>query len=90
MIVDLPNRVYLTWLDVIYFALLGVAIALFQRARKGNYHNKYLDYRAVAEGLRVQFFWRLAGFRIRSRTIICASRKAISTGSATRSGSTAS
>jgi hypothetical protein len=24
-------------------------------------HNKYLDYRALAEGLRVQFYWRLAG-----------------------------
>jgi hypothetical protein len=26
-----------------------------------NYHRNYLDYRAVAEGLRVQFYWKRAG-----------------------------
>jgi hypothetical protein len=26
-----------------------------------QYHSKYLDYRALAEGLRVQLFWRIAG-----------------------------
>lgn len=63
VLIDIPSRVYLTWLDVIYFALLIVAIALFRRALGANCHNKYLDYRAIAEGLRVQFFWRLAGLR---------------------------
>ena len=29
--------------------------------RKTGAHGKYLDYRALAEGLRVQIFWRLAG-----------------------------
>ena len=29
--------------------------------RKIGAHGKYLDYRALAEGLRVQIFWRLAG-----------------------------
>jgi plasmid stabilization system protein ParE len=29
--------------------------------RKIGAHGKYLDYRALAEGLRVQLFWRLAG-----------------------------
>ncbi len=28
---------------------------------QGNYHHQYLDYRAVAEGSRVQFYWKLAG-----------------------------
>lgn len=60
-IINIPDRVYLTWLDVIYFALLIVAIVLFRRALGANYQNKYLDYRAIAEGLRVQYFWRLAG-----------------------------
>jgi hypothetical protein len=32
----------------------------------GNYQNKYLDYRALAEGLRVHLFWRLAGLRIQA------------------------
>ena len=63
VVLDVPARVYLTWLDVIYFGLLVIAIALFRRAMGANYHNKYLDYRAIAEGLRVQFFWRLAGLR---------------------------
>jgi hypothetical protein len=38
-----------------------VAIAIYRRARRNDYQNKYQDYRALAEGLRVQFFWRLAG-----------------------------
>lgn len=29
--------------------------------QKHNYHDQFLDYRALAEGLRVQLFWRLAG-----------------------------
>ena len=29
----------------------------------GDYDNKYFDYRALAEGLRVQIFWRIAGLR---------------------------
>ncbi len=61
IVVDPASRVYLTTLDVLYLGLLGVAITLFRRARRGNYQNKYLDYRAIAEGHRVQFFWRLAG-----------------------------
>ncbi len=28
---------------------------------QGNYHHQYLDYRAVAEGSRVQFYWKFAG-----------------------------
>ncbi len=30
-----------------------------------DYQNKHLDYRALAEGLRVQFYWRLAGLEDR-------------------------
>ena len=30
-------------------------------SRRARYQTKYLDYRALAEGLRVQIFWRLAG-----------------------------
>jgi hypothetical protein len=32
-------------------------------ARERDYHNKHLDYRALAEGLRVQLFWKLAGLK---------------------------
>ena len=34
-----------------------------RRANKGDYHAKHLDYRALAEGLRIQIFWHIAGLR---------------------------
>jgi len=45
-------------------AFLGfyTAAAAAQRiSKKGNWHRKYLDYRTLAEGLRVQFYWAAAG-----------------------------
>lgn len=39
--------------------LLGMAVVL--AAKRGDWQRKYLDYRALAEGLRVQSYWRLAG-----------------------------
>ena len=45
-----------------YLILLGVAYAWYWRVtRQGDFQNKFQDYRALAEGLRVQFYWRLAG-----------------------------
>jgi hypothetical protein len=32
-------------------------------AKWNRYHGKYLDYRALAEGMRVQFFWVLVGLK---------------------------
>jgi hypothetical protein len=46
-----------------YLSALGAAYAWYMWAKRHDYDNKYLDYRALAEGLRVQFFWRLAGLR---------------------------
>lgn len=43
-------------------ALLGVWLVQ-RRVRRGEYQTKHLDYRALAEGLRVQLFWRIAGLR---------------------------
>ena len=47
-----------------YLALAGLA-ALGVRVvrRKLDYHNRYIDYRALAEALRVQTFWKLAGLK---------------------------
>lgn len=45
--------------------LLLVAFAFFAVARKNDYENRYQDYRALAEGLRVQKAWRCAGLRDR-------------------------
>lgn len=48
-----------------YSVALAAAYLVYLHARwRGDYHNRYLDYRALAEGLRVHLFWRLAGLRI--------------------------
>jgi hypothetical protein len=45
-----------------YLILLVCAYYIwYWRATRGHYQSKYLDYRALAEGVRVQFFWSLAG-----------------------------
>lgn len=44
----------------LYVACLAGAWLVFLVAKKRDLRTKYLDYRALAEGLRVQFFWRLA------------------------------
>ncbi len=57
-ILQIPNFLPL----IFYVALLLIAGFLWwNRISRGHYKNKYLDYRALAEGLRVQFFWYLAG-----------------------------
>ncbi len=55
---DLPEQ------DLMIYAFLGffaVGFFLFSIADKRAWHRKYLDYRALAEGLRVQFYWAAAG-----------------------------
>ncbi len=39
--------------------VLGALVAVL--ARRRDWHRKYLDYRALAEGLRIQSYWRRAG-----------------------------
>ncbi len=52
------------WLAGAYLVAMCVAYAWYAWARwRRDYHNKYLDYRALAEGLRVRLFWRLAGLK---------------------------
>ena len=41
--------------------LLGTLLAMW--AHKREWHRKYLDYRALAEALRVDFYWEVAGVR---------------------------
>ena len=48
------------------FLSLGVALA-FLVSRK-DWQRRYLEYRALAEGLRVQFYWSVAGIRQLSDT----------------------
>jgi hypothetical protein len=48
------------WL-LAYIALLAIADAVYLGARQRDVQNRFQDYRALAEGLRVQFYWRLSG-----------------------------
>ncbi len=47
----------------IYLFLLAVAECGYLMAKHRDYQNKYQDYRTIAEGLRVQFFWRVQGLQ---------------------------
>lgn len=42
------------------FFLLG-GMAVVEIARRRGWHRKYLEYRVLAEGLRVQYYWAIAG-----------------------------
>jgi hypothetical protein len=49
------------WLLLLLLGLMLVASGINYLARRGDWHRKYLDYRTLAEGLRVQFYWAAAG-----------------------------
>lgn len=49
---------FLAWL---FLGLFGLGIGVHLLSEKRDWHRKYLDYRALAEGLRVQVYWNLAG-----------------------------
>ena len=52
----------ITYLFLVIVALAyGYAFKLYRENKKDQCQDRYQDYRALAEGLRVQFFWRLAG-----------------------------
>jgi hypothetical protein len=44
-----------------YLSFFIAAAGIFHFVKWQRYHNKNLDYRALAEGLRVQIFWHLGG-----------------------------
>jgi hypothetical protein len=46
---------------ILLLVLMLAATGLNYLARRGAWHRKYLDYRTLAEGLRVQFYWAAAG-----------------------------
>lgn len=65
----LMGAMFILWSDLetlsvymfafLLFFLVAAGVQFF--ARRGAWHRKYLDYRALAEGLRVQFYWAAAG-----------------------------
>lgn len=44
-----------------FVVLFAAGVLLAWLARRREWHRKYIDYRALAEGLRVQAYWRRAG-----------------------------
>jgi hypothetical protein len=48
-------------LPILYLAIFASITLIYMWQRRKDAQGRYLDYRAVAEGLRVQFYWRLAG-----------------------------
>jgi len=55
---DLPFRFYGIY---VFIVLFGAGALLAWLAHRRDWHRKYVDYRALAEGLRVQRWWRRAG-----------------------------
>jgi hypothetical protein len=56
------------WLIWLFLGLFAAGVALHVTANQRQWHRKYLDYRALAEALRVQFYWHLAGV-VESRSV---------------------
>ncbi len=52
-----------TWPFFIYVLLLAVGYSTVHFARQRRWQARYLDYRTIAEGARIQFFWLIAGIR---------------------------
>lgn len=51
----------LNLLIFVFLIVLVGGLAVVEAARRRDWHRKYLDYRVLAEGLRVQYFWTIAG-----------------------------
>jgi len=58
---NLPAHDDMIYVFLLLFALGGFLVVL---ANRRGWHRKYLDYRALAEGLRVQWYWRRAGLAL--------------------------
>ncbi|MCC8363425.1 hypothetical protein LK996_10110 [Lysobacter sp. A6] len=52
------------WMLWVFLGLFALGLAIAAAAHREDWHRKYIDYRALAEGLRVQTFWRRAGLTI--------------------------
>jgi hypothetical protein len=49
------------WLLAAFLGLFLSGVALHLTGNSRQWHRKYLDYRALAEALRVQFYWNVSG-----------------------------
>lgn len=46
---------------ILFLALFAAGVGLYAISKRREWHRKYLDYRALAEALRVQTYWNLGG-----------------------------
>jgi hypothetical protein len=46
---------------LVFFICFVIATAVHLIAARSEWHGRYLEYRALAEGLRIQFYWAAAG-----------------------------
>lgn len=58
-------------LALVFMALFVTGVVFHLVGERREWHRKYLDYRALAEGLRVQVYWNLAGV-VKSRSAMFA------------------
>jgi hypothetical protein len=49
------------YMVMVFLALFFAGVIIHLVGERREWHRKYLDYRALAEGLRVQLYWNLAG-----------------------------
>ena len=54
---------------IAYSCFYVLIFIIFLRARWGRHQERFLDYRALAEALRVAVYWRLAGIGLRSSDV---------------------
>lgn len=52
-----PQQIFI----LAFVALFALTAAIHAYGKRQSWHRRYLDYRALAEGLRVQFYWAAAG-----------------------------
>ncbi|WP_339683096.1 hypothetical protein [Gimesia maris] len=60
---ELYTHLLINWWELLiaYIVFLSAGVGLHRFVTRKKYHDKFIDYRSLAEALRVQFFWRLAG-----------------------------
>lgn len=69
VLAGLMGLVFLAWSEtggprymvLVFLGLFFAGVVLHIIGSRREWHRKYLDYRALAEGLRVQLYWNLAG-----------------------------
>jgi hypothetical protein len=49
------------WLLAAYVVSVGGGLLYYRRTQRGEWQNRFQDYRALAEAMRVQIFWALSG-----------------------------